>query len=262
MNEATMYSLSRAACPARVDLGDRVEHDLPALGEERVEDLLLRLEVVVDEPVGDAGLVGDVGDAAGWKPWRAKTRIAASRISRRLSTPRPRAAIRRVTSVGPAVGARHAVGEARQLLAHLVLAREVEVGGDEALLVGRAREHLAPRVDDHRAAEALLVGRVRADLVGGDDERLVLDRARAHEDLPVRLAGDLGERGRQRDHARAADREDPEQLGEAQVVADGQAERRRRRRPRTARSRRRAPRTPTRGTRLPPTTTSNMWILR
>src|SRR5919197_5775973 len=48
----------------RVDLGDRVEHDLPALEEERVEDLLLRLEVVVHEAVGDARLVRDIGDAA------------------------------------------------------------------------------------------------------------------------------------------------------------------------------------------------------
>src|SRR4051812_10574834 len=48
-----------------IDLGDRVEHDLPALGEERVEDLFLRPEVVVDEAVRDARLVGHVGDAAG-----------------------------------------------------------------------------------------------------------------------------------------------------------------------------------------------------
>ena len=31
---------------------------------ERVEDLVLAAEVVVDEPVGDAGLVGDVADPA------------------------------------------------------------------------------------------------------------------------------------------------------------------------------------------------------
>jgi hypothetical protein len=47
-----------------VDLGDRVEHQLPALGEDLVEDLLLRAKVVVDEPVGDARLVGHVGHAA------------------------------------------------------------------------------------------------------------------------------------------------------------------------------------------------------
>ena len=38
---------------------------LPALEEERVEHLVLGLEVVIDEAVGDARLVGDVGHAAG-----------------------------------------------------------------------------------------------------------------------------------------------------------------------------------------------------
>ena len=64
-----------------------------------------------------------------------------------------------------------------------------------------------------------------ADLIGRDDERLILDRARTDQDLPVRLPRDLGERGRQRDHSRASDREDAKELGEAKVVADGQAER-------------------------------------
>jgi hypothetical protein len=47
MNEAIAYSF------------------VPALEEQRVEHLVLGLEVVVYEPVGDARLVGDVGDAAG-----------------------------------------------------------------------------------------------------------------------------------------------------------------------------------------------------
>jgi hypothetical protein len=49
---------------ARVELADHVEHDVPALEEERVEDLVLRAEVVVDEAVGDVRLVGDVRHAA------------------------------------------------------------------------------------------------------------------------------------------------------------------------------------------------------
>ena len=39
---------------------------------------------------------------------------------------------------------------------------------------------------------------VLADLVGGDDERLVLDRARAQEDLPVVARGGERERARGR----------------------------------------------------------------
>ena len=56
--------VARGELVALVDGDDRVDHDLPALGEERVEDLLLRVEVVVDEPVGHARLVRDVGHAA------------------------------------------------------------------------------------------------------------------------------------------------------------------------------------------------------
>ena len=64
MKPATECSLSRDGQVAGVDLGDRVEHDLPALEEERVEDLLLGVEVVVDEAVGHARLVGHVRHAA------------------------------------------------------------------------------------------------------------------------------------------------------------------------------------------------------
>ncbi len=65
MNEAIACELLARRDRPRVDLVDRREHQLPALEEERVEHLVLGLEVVVDEAVGDAGLVGDVRDAAG-----------------------------------------------------------------------------------------------------------------------------------------------------------------------------------------------------
>ena len=44
--------------------------------------------------------------------------------------------------------------------------------------VGRAGEHDAPRVDDQRPPTGAHARRVLADLVGGDHERLLLDRAR------------------------------------------------------------------------------------
>ena len=53
------------------------------------------------------------------------------------------------------------------------------------LAVGGLRQDDAPRVDDHRAPAGPQSRRVLADLVGGDDEALVLDRARAQQDLPV-----------------------------------------------------------------------------
>src|SRR6266545_570496 len=51
-----------------LDLDDRVDrgdHHPPHLPEDRLEDGVFRLEVVVDEPVGDACLLGNVAHAAG-----------------------------------------------------------------------------------------------------------------------------------------------------------------------------------------------------
>ena len=54
----------RARARPPLDLLDRLEHPRPRAPEDRLEQILLRPEVVVDEPVGDAGLLGDVRDAA------------------------------------------------------------------------------------------------------------------------------------------------------------------------------------------------------
>src|SRR4051794_22867989 len=119
-----------------------------------------------------------------WNPWRANTRTAASRMTRRLSTAcldvattaRPRGRALRVHLGGPAVRLRAPVGERGQRAADLGLALEVELGHDEGLSVRRRREHDAPGVDDHRAPAGADAGNVLADLVGGDHEALVLDR--------------------------------------------------------------------------------------
>ena len=68
------------------------------------------------------------------------------------------------------------------------------------------------------------MGRRLADLVRGDHEDLVLDRARPQQHLPVVAAGGRGEGGWHRDQASPAQRQDPVELGEAEVVADGQPE--------------------------------------
>ena len=64
MNDATPKSFSSRRQVLAVDLGDQLDQDVPALEEQLVEHRVLGAEVVVDEPVGDAGLVGDVRDAA------------------------------------------------------------------------------------------------------------------------------------------------------------------------------------------------------
>ena len=51
-----------------LDALDPLEEDAPVLVEDRLEHLVLRVEVVVEEPVRDAGLLGDVADAARVEP--------------------------------------------------------------------------------------------------------------------------------------------------------------------------------------------------
>ena len=62
MKPATASSLARAEGPSRSDSSIARQQQRPALAEELVQHLVLGLEVVVDEAVGDARLVGDVGD--------------------------------------------------------------------------------------------------------------------------------------------------------------------------------------------------------
>jgi hypothetical protein len=46
----------------RLDVVDLREQVAPRLPEDRVEHLVFRREVVVEQAVGDAGLLGDVAD--------------------------------------------------------------------------------------------------------------------------------------------------------------------------------------------------------
>src|SRR4051812_17421811 len=124
-----------------------------------------------------------------WKPWRAKTRTAASRIRRRFSA--ALAALRAVAISESPVDLGSAVGERGQLGADPAEAVEVEVGDHLRLGVRGLREDEPPGVDDHRAPAGAQARGVAADLVGGHDEALVLDRAGAHQHLPVVARGGL-----------------------------------------------------------------------
>ena len=126
-----------------------------------------------------------------WKPWRANTRTAASRISRRLSAaalareadgrPAELIAVPPRGRLGPAVGAGRRLASEGRLRADLAAGAR-----------GRAR----PRARGTRSSPACASTtphgstiierppeccprRMLAELVGGDHERLVLDRARA-----------------------------------------------------------------------------------
>src|SRR5689334_5088214 len=81
--------------------------------------------------------------------------------------------------------AKATVAQGRQVATNLAEALEVESGNNGGLLVGRLSQDRPPGVDDHAAAIAGPARRVRADLTGGKDEALVLDRPGAQQELPV-----------------------------------------------------------------------------
>ena len=146
----------------------------------------LESEVVVDEAVGDARLVGDVRDAAACGSPGARTRARRRRGSaRRLSTAAwaRRAAIRRAPR--SASGRRRAaVGERGQP------ARGSRPGarsrGRRATTLsasGAWREHDAPRVDDHRAPAGARA-RARARRSGWRRRRSTGSRSRARAAAP------------------------------------------------------------------------------
>ena len=58
-------SRSRARLVRLLDGAHGVEHVAPRLAEDRLEQLFLRTEVVVEQPVRDTRFLGDVADAAG-----------------------------------------------------------------------------------------------------------------------------------------------------------------------------------------------------
>ena len=83
---------------------------------------------------------------------------------------------------------------------------------------------LAPRIDHERMAESLAAVLVPAALGGGEHEAAVLDRACAHQNVPMRLAGLLGEGRGDREERSAGLGQRAIERREAQIVADGQAE--------------------------------------
>ena len=216
---------------------------------------------MVDEPVGDARLVGDVGRRGRRGSPGARTRARprrgsagacprpasrapprAPRASSRVRPPRARARAsgRRRGGGWPArAGWRGSRAGARDRARRRC-----------GLAVGRLREHHAPRVDDHRAPARVLAARGARPiwLAAITNAWFSIARARTSVSQWSRVVAQR-ERGRHRDDARAAHREDPVQLGEAQVVADARGRARRRRRCARARSPRPAARARTRGRR-------------
>ena len=235
MKPATASSFSRAPIALAVDLLDRGQQQRPALGEELVQDLVLRLEVVVDEAVGDAGLVGDVRDAAGVEA------LAREDVDRRVQDLAPLVHRRRLgvhrrsphawlgTStgcLGPAVGARAAGWPAREASREPAPARRGR--GRRRRSTPRRAPRRGPRPTGRRSSSVRRSGSAAAPRPTwfGAMTKAWFSIARARSrtsqwSLPVSRVKADGTR----DDGRAAHGEDPVELGKAQVVADGHPER-------------------------------------
>ncbi len=180
---------------------------------------------MVDEPVGDAGLVGDVRHAAGVKALAGEHAHGGVEDHPALVDRGGRSALVALPAVGrgPAVASagsrrrtsRSPRGRGRRRSRSRCPARAARTRPHGSTISERPPERRPPRM--------------RADLVGRDHEALVLDRPRPQQHLPVVARRRERERGRHGDHLGAAHGEDPVQLGKAQVVADAHAEPRRRR---------------------------------
>ena len=72
-------------------------------------------------------------------------------------------------------------------------ALEIDVGEAKARLLAHVEQDIAPGIDDERMAERVAAVLVVTDLRCGDDKKTRLDRSRAQQNVPVRLARGNGE---------------------------------------------------------------------
>ena len=159
------------------------------------------------------------------RPLRTGT---GGRHRRRRARDRRRAPARPGARVASAGQPEPAMLQRGQHLADTSELGHVEVREPDAVaLLGRADQHATPRVDGHGVAvrpPALLRVAERSPLPRRHHEALVLDRARAEQDLPVVLPRLVLELRRHEQHLRAHDHQSAVELREAEVVADRQAE--------------------------------------
>ncbi len=114
------------------------------------------------------------------------------------------------------------MGEGRQLAAHRALGCQIQGGDGHALTLLDPGQYPAPGVDDHAVAEGAAPAGVVSPLGRGQHEGQVLHRPGPQQQLPVREPCGVGEGGGQGDDV--GGRPQPEQLREAQVVADPEAQ--------------------------------------
>src|SRR5918997_435151 len=124
----------------------------------------------------------------------------------------------------PVVGFGPAVGKRRELGAEAVKVVKVERREGEAVAVRARGEDRPPGVHYHGPSVGPATVGLPAPLCGRDHKRLILNRPRPEQQLPVILAGLQGERRRDRQNLGAAQRQETVQLWETHVVADREAQ--------------------------------------
>ena len=85
--------------------------------------------------------------------------------------------------------------QSRNARAHTLNARRLDNRHDHAFTDRLYRLHDAPRIDNHAVAKGASTVFVLAALPAGNHIALILDRARAHEQFPMRLPCGLCKRG-------------------------------------------------------------------
>ena len=194
MKPATAASFSRWGPPARSASSIAASSSDQRSRKSSVEDLVLGAEVVVEEPVGDPRLVGDVRDTdsvealAGEDPDRGVEDLPAP-VDRRRFPIRPPSGVDGGGGGWPARAARPGSG---------LPARSRSAAMNHSASGAAASTH-APGVDDRRASAGLGCGAASPTWFGGEHEALVLDRPGPQQHVPVVAAGGRREGGRDGD---------------------------------------------------------------
>src|SRR5262249_40922088 len=108
--------------------------------------------------------------------------------------------------------------------AGVVGGRKVDIGEDDTRLLAGLRQHLTPGRHDQTVPVGGTAVLVRAALCGSKHEGARLDRSSADEHAPMRFTRLLGESRRDGNEAGSGRGERTVERGEAEVVADAQAE--------------------------------------
>src|SRR5262249_44477861 len=111
-----------------------------------------------------------------------------------------------------------------QFAPHALLVFEIDRCNYHSFLIGGARQHPSPGIDDHRITVIAETMDVWPELCRCDYVHLVLNRTRAQQSLPMSFAGWESECAGHRDYPCTAEHQGAVQFGEPDVVTNGKAD--------------------------------------